>query len=85
MADRLKVPATEFSRNFARYRDEAIARKIVYITSRGSVVGAYLSAGELKHYEGLKHYEPEVLVVGNLSEEAVVEIEVAEYGVAPRD
>jgi hypothetical protein len=75
MADRLTVPATEFSRHFARYRDEAIARKVIDITSHGCVVGACLSPGESKHYE------PEVLVVGDLSEE----IEAAEYGVAPRD
>jgi ABC-type phosphate/phosphonate transport system permease subunit len=29
------VPATEFSRNFARYREEAIAEKVISVTSHG--------------------------------------------------
>jgi hypothetical protein len=40
MADTLTVPATVFSRNFARYQDEAIAQKVVNITSHGRIVGA---------------------------------------------
>ncbi|WP_413990606.1 type II toxin-antitoxin system Phd/YefM family antitoxin [Labrys okinawensis] len=84
MTEKLTVPATEFSRNFARYQDEAIARRVINITSHGRVVGAYLSAGELEHYEALKRREREVLVVGDLPDDAIAEIEAAEYGAAPR-
>jgi hypothetical protein len=48
------------------------------------VVGGYLSADELAHYQRLKAREREVLVVGALSDDVVADIEAAEYGVAAR-
>jgi hypothetical protein len=81
MAATRDVPATEFSRNFARYRDEAIEAKIIHVTSHGRVIGAYLSASEAAHYEQLKRRERESLVVGNLPDDVVSAIETAEYGV----
>ena len=84
MADIVPVRATEFSRNFAHYQDEAIRSKVIVVTSHDRVVGGYLSAAELAHYQRLKAREGEVLRVGELSEDVVREIEVAEYGVEPR-
>jgi len=78
------VPATEFSRNFARYREEAIAEKIIHVTSHGRVIGAYLSASEAVHYEKLKRRETQSLVVGELSNDVVETIKSAEYGVEPK-
>ncbi|MGE3475954.1 MAG: hypothetical protein AB7H70_09115 [Rhodospirillaceae bacterium] len=75
------IPATEFSRNFARYRDEAIEAKIIHVTSHGRVIGAYLSASEAAHYEQLKRRERQSLVVGDLPDDVVAAIEAAEYGV----
>jgi prevent-host-death family protein len=83
MAARHDVPATEFSRNFARYRDEAIEDKIILVTSHGRVIGAYLSASEAAHYERLKQRERQSLVVGELPDDVVAAIEAAEYGVQP--
>ena len=77
------VPATEFSRNFARYRDEAIAEKIIHVTSHGRTIGAYLSASEAAHYEQLKRRERQSLLVGNLPDDAIAAIQSAEYGLAP--
>lgn len=77
------VPATEFSRNFARYRDEAIEARIIRVTSHGRVIGAYLSASEAALYEQLKSRERQSLVVGNLPDDVVAAIEAAEYGVDP--
>ena len=77
------VPATEFSRNFGRYRDEATARGVVKVTSHGRVIGAYLSAREAARYERLKRRESESMIVGNLSDDDVAAIEAAEYGVEP--
>ena len=79
----ITVPATEFSRNFAKYQDEAISAKIINVTSHGRVVGAYLSAQELEHYEALKRREREILLVGALDDATVSAIEAAEYGVEP--
>lgn len=84
MADREPVRATDFSRNFARYQDEAIEAGVIVVTSHDRVVGGYLSANELEHYEKLKAREREVLVVGELSSDVVADIEAAEYGAAPR-
>ncbi|MEF0940740.1 hypothetical protein [Rhizobium sp. BR 362] len=84
MAEVLRVSATDFSRSFAKYQDEAIAAKVIEITSHGRVVGGYLSASELAHYELLKRREREVLIVGELDDETISDIENAQYGVVPK-
>ncbi len=83
MARTRDVPATEFSRNFARYREEAIEKKVIHVTSHGRVIGAYLSAGEAAHYEKLKRRVGQSLVVGELPNDVVAAIEAAEYGAKP--
>ncbi len=83
MATRRDVSATEFARNFARYRDEAIEAKAINVTSHGRVIGAYLSASEAAHYERLKRRERQLLIVGELADDVVSAIEAAEYGAAP--
>lgn len=83
MAAMRNIPATEFSRNFARYRDEAIEAKVIRVTSHGRVIGAYLSASEAEHYERLKRRERQSLIVGELPDDVVAAIEAAEYGVEP--
>jgi hypothetical protein len=84
MAESMTVRATEFSRNFAKYQDEAIEAKIINVTSHGRVIGGYLSASELARYEAMKRREREVLIVGELDEDAISAIESAEYGIAPK-
>jgi hypothetical protein len=84
MAHTRDVPATDFARNFARYREEAIAEKVIHVTSHGRVIGAYLSASEVAHYELLKRRERQSLVVGNLPSDVISAIESAEYGAAPK-
>lgn len=39
MAQTLRVPATTFSRSFARYQDEAMTEKVIEVTSHGRVIG----------------------------------------------
>lgn len=75
------VPASDFSRNFGRYQDEAIKAGIISVTSHGRVVGAYLSATELEHFKRLKLRERQVLKMGELDDETLAAIEAAEYGV----
>ncbi|MGK9050186.1 hypothetical protein [Neorhizobium petrolearium] len=84
MAEPVRVSATEFARNFARYQDEAISAKVISVTSHGRVVGGYLSATELAHYEMLKRKEREILTAGDLDEETLAAIQDAEYGVISR-
>jgi hypothetical protein len=77
------VTASEFVRGFGRYQDEAF-REVVKVTSHGRVVGGYLSAQDLEHFERLKRREREILVVGELPDDVVADIEAAEYGAGPR-
>jgi hypothetical protein len=78
------VKATTFARRFAHYQDEAIRTKVIVVTSHDRVVGGYLSASELEHYERLKARERQVYKVEDLPERIVAAIEAAEYGVAPK-
>jgi hypothetical protein len=77
------VTASEFVRGFGRYQDEAF-REVVKVTSHGRVVGGYLSAHDLEHFERLKRREREILIVGELPDDVVADIEAAEYGAGPR-
>lgn len=78
------VPASDFSRNFGKYQDEAIKAGVISVTSHGRVVGAYLSATELEHFERLKQREREILKIGELDDETLAAIKAAEYDVEPR-
>lgn len=84
MSEGLTVRATEFSRNFAKYQDEAIEAKVINVTSHGRIIGAYLSASELARYEAMKRRERESLIVGELDDETIAVISAAEYGSAPK-
>lgn len=78
------VPASDFSRNFGKYQDEAIKAGVINVTSHGRIVGAYLSVAELEHFERLKRREREVLKIGELDVDTLAEIKAAEYGAGPR-
>jgi len=77
------VPASDFSRNFGKYQDEAIKAGVISVSSHGRVVGAYLSAAELEHFERLKLRERQVLKIGELDDDTLATIESAEYGAEP--
>ncbi len=81
MAQDTSVRATVFARNFAHYQDEAIRTKVVVVTSHDRIVGGFLSASELEHYEKLKARERQVIRVGALGDDIIDDIEAAEYGV----
>lgn len=83
MPEKTIVPASEFARNFGRYREHALTGDIVRVSSHGRVVGGYLSAKELEHFERLKRREREVLVVGELPDDVVEDITAAEYDAEP--
>ncbi|NIA72098.1 hypothetical protein HBA54_26250 [Pelagibius litoralis] len=77
------VTASEFQRNFGRYRDEAATGEIVNVTNRGRVIGGFLSARQLEEYRRLKRREREVLIVGELPDDVIADIKDAEYDKAP--
>jgi len=77
------VSASEFARNFGRYRDEAAAGEIVNVTIRGRVIGGFLSARQLEEFRRLKRRERQNLIVGGLPDDVIADIEAAEYDKAP--
>lgn len=83
MSDK-SVAAAEFSRNFGRYQDQALATGVVRVTSHGRLIGGFVSPEELERYERLKRREAEVLIVGSLPDDAVRAIRGARYGKSPR-
>lgn len=52
----VRVTATEFAKNFGRYRDEA-QRAPVVITNHGRTTGYFLSPQEFAELERLRAYE----------------------------
>ena len=83
MSDAFTVNATEFARRFTRYREEAIANKVIVVTSHERVVGGYLSTSELAHYRRLKSRERAVLRVSELDNETLADVVATEYGREP--
>jgi hypothetical protein len=77
------VTASEFARNFGRYRDDAAAGDVVNVTIRGRVVGGFLSVRRLEEYRRLKRRERESFIVEELPDDVIDEIEAAEHDKAP--
>lgn len=48
------------------------------------MIGAYISASEVAHYESLKRREQHSLVAGTLPGDVMAALEASEYGVAPK-
>ncbi|MBL8643639.1 MAG: type II toxin-antitoxin system Phd/YefM family antitoxin, partial [Rhodospirillaceae bacterium] len=78
------VSATEFSKNFGRYQDQALSGEPVRVTSHGRVIGGFISEADLQHFERLKRRERQVLVVGALPDDVLADIAAAEYGAEPK-
>ena len=72
------VEATRFRRDFGRYQDEA-HHEPVTVTSHGRVIGGFLSARELEHYQQLKRRERQVFTTAEAPDELIEAIGKAEY------
>jgi PHD/YefM family antitoxin component YafN of YafNO toxin-antitoxin module len=60
-----QVAATEFARNFGRYREEA-QREPVAVVAHNRVTGYFLSARDFEEYQRLKAAAPTALAVEEL-------------------
>ena len=78
------IPASEFARNFGRYKDQATADRVVEVSSNGRPIGAFLSQAEYEHYLRLRARETRNLKIDDLPEELVRDIERTEYGAIQR-
>lgn len=66
----LEVPATEFAKNFGRYRELA-QREPIAITSHGRTSGYFVSEQEYAEYQRLKLKSRRVYHISELSEETI--------------
>ena len=73
------VEATRFRRDFGRYQDEA-HREVVTVTSHGRVIGGFLSAQELAHYQRLKQRERQVFRTEDAPDELIGKAEYLQPG-----
>ena len=60
-----QVAATEFARNFGRYREEA-QREPVAVATHNRITGYFVSARDYDEYQRLKATAPTVLAVEEL-------------------
>jgi PHD/YefM family antitoxin component YafN of YafNO toxin-antitoxin module len=72
----IRVTATEFAKNFGRYREEA-QREPVAITSHGRTSGYFVSPHEYAELERLRAYERRVYRIEELPENIVQAISEA--------
>lgn len=70
------VTATEFAKNFGRYKEEA-QREPVAITSYGRTSGYFLSSHEFNEYQRLKAYARRAYHVSELPDDLADAIETA--------
>jgi PHD/YefM family antitoxin component YafN of YafNO toxin-antitoxin module len=66
----ITVPASEFSKNFGRYR-EAAQREPVAVTSHDRVTGYFVSGSDYEAYLRMKAQMPKAFAVEGLSEETI--------------
>lgn len=66
----ITVPATEFSKNFGRYR-ELVQREAVAVTSHERVTGYFVSRAEYEQYLQVKSLLPKAYAIEELPNEFV--------------
>ncbi|BCH60341.1 hypothetical protein RvVAR0630_29650 [Agrobacterium vitis] len=76
-----QVPASAFSRQFGKIREDVYEAGVIEVTSHDRVVGAYISPKELERFNRLKSQEVRVLHASEIDDDLLGDIESAEYGV----
>lgn len=66
----ITVAATEFSKNFGRYR-EIVQRETVAVTSHERVTGYFVSSNDYEEFMRIKAIMPKAYAVEELSEETI--------------
>lgn len=80
----MDVPASEFAKNFGRYR-EAAQREPVTVTNHDRVTAVLISAQDFEEYQRLKRLSTRSLHVTELTEEALGAIASSEMDSRHRD
>lgn len=66
----ITVPASEFSKNFGRYRD-IVQREPVAVTNHERVTGYFLSKDEYEEYLKVKSMMPKAYAIEELSDATI--------------
>jgi PHD/YefM family antitoxin component YafN of YafNO toxin-antitoxin module len=66
----IKVPSSEFSKNFGKYR-EAVHQGPVAVTYHERVTGYFVSVDEYEDYVRVKKRMPKTFAIEELSEETI--------------
>ena len=66
----ITVAATEFSKNFGRYREQ-VQREPIAVTSHDRVTGYFVSNAEYDEYVRVKSLMPKAYAVEELSEQTI--------------
>ncbi len=72
----ITVPATEFSKNFGRYR-ETVQREPVAVTNHDRITGYFVSSMDYEEYMCLKSRTPKTFAVEELSDATLQAIAAA--------
>ena len=71
-----EVPATEFARNFGRYR-EAAQREAIAVKAHDRITGYYVSAHDYEEYQRLKALMPVSLAATELDADTIKGLKTA--------
>jgi len=63
----MKVPATEFAKNFGRYQSEA-AHEVIEVTSHDRTAGYYVSARDFDEFLKFKAHMRKIIRAGELTD-----------------
>lgn len=75
--------ASDFARNFGRYRDLAAAERVVEVSSNGRSIGAFLSQAEYEHYLDLRRRHIRVVTPDNVTDDLLEDLARARFGAEP--
>ena len=65
-----EVPATEFARNFGRYR-EVVQREVIAVRAHDRITGYFVSARDYEEYQRLKAMMPVALAAEELDDDTL--------------
>lgn len=72
-----EVPATEFARNFGRYR-EVVQREAIAVKAHDRITGYFVSTHDYEEYQRLKAMMPVAVAAGELDDATVEALSLAE-------
>ncbi len=80
----MRVAATDFVRDFAKYKDEA-RDEPVEVTNHQRIAGYFISPNDFTEFLALREKSTRTLIVGQLSAQALADIRASEMSEAHTD